>query len=71
MVHLGDMGQAEAHYDALGDSFNLVQYRCTVCDECTTSMEITLGTPDGTPRKCMSSGSLFSLFQDSISVCAR
>jgi hypothetical protein len=24
--------------------------RSTVCAECTTSMEIILGTPDGTPR---------------------
>jgi hypothetical protein len=26
------------------------QDRCTVCDESTTGMEITLGTLDGTPR---------------------
>jgi hypothetical protein len=26
------------------------QDRCTVCAECTTGMEIILGTPDGTPR---------------------
>jgi hypothetical protein len=26
------------------------QDRCTVCDESTTGMEITLGTPDGTLR---------------------
>jgi hypothetical protein len=46
---LGDVGQAEAHFDPFGDSFVLVQHRCTVCDECTTGMEIALGTPDGTP----------------------
>jgi hypothetical protein len=23
---------------------------CTVCVECTTGMEVILGTPDGTPR---------------------
>ena len=28
----------------------LAQDRCTVCAECTTGMEIILGTPDGTPR---------------------
>jgi hypothetical protein len=50
MVLLGDMGQAEAHFDLFGDSFNPVQDRCTVCDECSTGMEIALGTPDGTPR---------------------
>jgi hypothetical protein len=26
------------------------QDRCTVCTECTTGVEIILGTPDGTPR---------------------
>jgi hypothetical protein len=28
----------------------LTQDRCTVCAECTTGMEMALGTPDGTPR---------------------
>jgi hypothetical protein len=28
----------------------LMQDRCTVFIECTTGMEIILGTPDGTPR---------------------
>jgi hypothetical protein len=50
MVLLVDVGQAEAHSNLFGDSFNPVQDRCTVCDECTTGMEIALGTPDGTPR---------------------
>jgi hypothetical protein len=50
MVLLGDVGQTKAHLDPFGDSLNLVQDRCTVCDECTTGMKITLGTPDGTPR---------------------
>jgi uncharacterized membrane protein len=27
-----------------------VQARCTVCAECSTGMEIILGTPNGTPR---------------------
>jgi hypothetical protein len=26
------------------------QDRCMVCAECTTGMEVILGTPDGTPR---------------------
>jgi hypothetical protein len=47
-ILLGDMGQAEAHFDPFKDSFNPVQDRCTVCDECTTGMETALGTPDGT-----------------------
>jgi hypothetical protein len=59
MVLLGDVGQAEAHFDLYEDSFNLVQDSCTVYDKCSTGMEITLGTPDATPRQCMSSGSLF------------
>jgi hypothetical protein len=29
---------------------NSAQDRCTVCAECTTSMEIVLGTPNGNPR---------------------
>jgi hypothetical protein len=33
--------------------------RCTVCAECTTGMEIILGTPDGTPRSLVLSGSSF------------
>jgi hypothetical protein len=27
-----------------------VQYRCTVCTECTVGSEIILDAPDGTPR---------------------
>jgi predicted metal-binding protein len=50
MVLLGDVGQAEAHFDSYEDSFNPVQDSCMVCNECTTGMEITLGTPDSTPR---------------------
>jgi hypothetical protein len=50
MVVLGDMGQAEAQFDVFRDSFNPVQDRCMICDECTTGMEIALGSPDGTPR---------------------
>jgi hypothetical protein len=50
MALLGDVGQAEAHSDPFEDSFNLVQDRCMDCDKCTTGMEISLGTSDGTPR---------------------
>jgi len=32
---------------------------CVVCAECTVGMEIDMCTPYGTPRYCMSSGSLF------------
>jgi hypothetical protein len=49
MVLLGDMGQAEAYFDPFRDSFNPVQDRCMVCDECTTGMETALGTHDDTP----------------------
>jgi hypothetical protein len=48
MVLLGNVGQAEAHFDPFGDSFNPVQDMCTTCDQCTTSMEPALGAPDGT-----------------------
>jgi hypothetical protein len=47
---MGDVGQPEAHFNPFGDSFNPMQDRHTVCVECTTDMEIALGTPDGTPR---------------------
>jgi hypothetical protein len=50
MVLLVDVGQLEASFSPFGDSVNLVQDRCTVCAECTTSMVIILATPDGTPR---------------------
>jgi hypothetical protein len=79
IVLLGDVDQAEAHFDLFGDSFNFgarkvqrawkslwdtrwyslvcleivlasAQDRCMVCAECTTGMEVILGTPDGTPR---------------------
>jgi hypothetical protein len=50
IVLLGHVGQVKAHFDPFGDSFNLTQDRCTVCAECSTGMELALGTPDGTPR---------------------
>jgi hypothetical protein len=50
MVLLGDIGQVEARFRPFGDSINLDASRCAVCVECTTSLEIFLGTPDGTSR---------------------
>jgi hypothetical protein len=50
MVLLGDMGQAQASFGLFGDSLIMVPNRCMVCAECTTGVEIILGTPDGTPR---------------------
>ena len=50
MLLLGDMGQVEAHLVYLEIVLISAQDRCTVCAECTTGMEIILGTPDGTPR---------------------
>jgi hypothetical protein len=50
MALIGDVGQVEAHFDLFVDSFNPVQDRCTVCDECTTDIEIALGHTHGTPR---------------------
>jgi hypothetical protein len=50
MVLLGDMGQVEAYFGLFGDSVISAQDRCTVYAECTTGVEIILGTPVGTPR---------------------
>jgi hypothetical protein len=50
IVLLGNVDQAKAYFNPFGDSFNLMQDRCMVCTECTTGMEMVLGTPDGTPR---------------------
>jgi hypothetical protein len=50
MVLLSDVGQVEARLGLFGDSVNPAQDRCTVCAECSTGMEIILGTPVGTPR---------------------
>jgi hypothetical protein len=56
----------------------LVQDRCTVCAQCTTGMKMASGTPDGTPRYCMSSESLFRSVwivllsaQDRCTVCTK
>ena len=46
MVLLANGGQEEAHFDSFGDSVNLIADRCTVCTECTSGMEIALGTPE-------------------------
>ena len=50
MVLLGDEAQVEARFGPFGVVEIWTQDRCTVCAECTTGMEIDLGTPDGTPR---------------------
>jgi hypothetical protein len=50
MVLLGDMGQVELVSVHLEIVFISAQDRCMVCAECTTGVEIILGTPDGTPK---------------------
>jgi hypothetical protein len=50
MVLLGDVDQAEAHFDPFGDSFISAEDRCMVCVKCSIGMEMALGTPDGTPK---------------------
>jgi hypothetical protein len=50
MELLGDEAQVEARFGLFGDSANLDVDRCTVCVECTISLEIVLDAPDGTPR---------------------
>ena len=46
MVLLGVMSLVEAHVGPFGGSVSLAQDRCMVCTECTTCMEIALGTPE-------------------------
>jgi hypothetical protein len=50
MVLLGDVGQMEAVSVRLDIVLASALDGCTVCTECITSMEIILGTPDGTPK---------------------
>ena len=40
---------SEACFGPFQDCISLAQDRCTVCAECTSGMEIILGTPDRTP----------------------
>ena len=47
------------------------QDRCTLCKECTSGMEIILGTPDGTPSERWSIGTRFDPFGDSVHLGAR
>ena len=49
MVLLGDDAEVQARFGSFRDSDNLDVDRCTVCAECTSGMEIILGTPNGTP----------------------
>jgi hypothetical protein len=50
MVLLGDGAQVEGLSVHLEIVLILMQDRCTVCAERTTSLEIILDAPDGTPR---------------------
>jgi hypothetical protein len=50
MVLLGDVCQVEARFGPLRDSVNLSARWVHVCAECTTGMEINLGTTNGTSR---------------------
>jgi hypothetical protein len=63
--------QAEAHFDLFRDSVNLVKDRCTVCVECTTGMEIILGTPDVLLGDVGQVQARFNLFGDNINLSAR
>jgi hypothetical protein len=79
MVLLGDVGQVELISVRLEIVLISAQDRCMVCAECTTGVEIILGTPVGTPRLRVSSGSSFwsvleivlILALDGCTVCAR
>jgi hypothetical protein len=50
MVLLSDVGEIEPCFGPFGDSVNLSTRWCMIYAECTTAMEIILGTPNGTPR---------------------
>jgi hypothetical protein len=56
---LGDVGQVEVHFGLFGDSTNLKARYVLVCAKHTIGSEISLGTPDGTPRCHRSSGRSF------------
>jgi hypothetical protein len=65
MELLGDVGQVESRFGPFGDMLVSVQDWCTVWAKRTTSSEIILDAPDGTPSLQGSSGSSFQLFRDS------
>jgi hypothetical protein len=50
MEFLGDVGQVEVVSVHMEITLISALDRCTVFVECTTSIEIILGIPDGTPR---------------------
>jgi hypothetical protein len=47
---LSDVGQVEAHLGPFREMLISTKDMCTVCVGCTTSREVFLGAPDGTPR---------------------
>jgi hypothetical protein len=51
--------------------FVSVQVRCTVCAKCTTDPEISLDTPDGTPRFEAQVEAYFSPFGNSANLDLR
>jgi hypothetical protein len=71
MVLQGGVGQAEAHFNPFGDSFNLVQDRCMICDECTTRMEVALAHPMVLLGNVCQVEAWSDLFGDSVSLSTR
>jgi hypothetical protein len=71
MVLLADVGEIEPCFGPFGDSLISTQDRCMVCAECTTAMEIILGTPNGTPSYVGQVDSCFGLFGESVFLGAR
>ena len=49
MILLGVVSHVEARFGPFGGSVSLSARWCMVCAECTSGIEIILGTPDGTP----------------------
>jgi len=78
MVLLGVMSLVEARVGPFGGSVSLAQDRCVVCDECTSGMEIALGTPEWYSKVMYVKWKLVSvrfeivlvLAQDRCTVCA-
>jgi hypothetical protein len=63
--------QAKAQFDPFRDSVNLGKDRCIVCAECTTGMEIILGTPDVLLGDVGQVQARFDLFRDNVNLNAR
>jgi hypothetical protein len=65
------VSQVEAHFDPFRDSVNLGVRLVHDLRKMYHHMEIIFGTPDGTPRRHVSSGSSFGLSRDTVNLSTR